>query len=67
MDQVDSVPDKWAVLIGVEYYEHPEQPTATPRHDGRGNKIEYETLAVSTTSLQWSSTLSTQLRPSRST
>lgn len=44
MDQVDSVPDKWAVLIGVEYYEHPEQPTATPRHDGRGNKIEYETL-----------------------
>ncbi|KAJ9483612.1 hypothetical protein VN97_g9787 [Penicillium thymicola] len=44
MDQVDSVPEKWAVLIGVEYYEHPEQPTTTPRHDGRCNKIEYRTL-----------------------
>jgi hypothetical protein len=44
MDQVDSVPAKWAVLIGVEYYEHPDQPTTTPRHDGRGNKIEYKTL-----------------------
>ncbi|KAJ5740126.1 hypothetical protein N7533_012910 [Penicillium manginii] len=44
MSQVDRVPDKWAVLIGVDYYEHPEQPITTPRHDGRGNKIEYKIL-----------------------
>lgn len=43
-EQVNSVPEKWAVLIGIEYYEHPEQSPTTPRHDGRGNEIEYKTL-----------------------
>lgn len=46
--QVDGVPGKWALLIGVDYYEHPEnpgQPIATPRYDGRGNKIQYKTLS----------------------
>ncbi|KAK1248979.1 hypothetical protein MKX08_007199 [Trichoderma sp. CBMAI-0020] len=42
--QVDPVPDKWAVLIGIECYKHPEQPTTTPRYDGRGNNIEYKNL-----------------------
>ncbi|KAI8648290.1 hypothetical protein NCS55_01498300 [Fusarium keratoplasticum] len=43
-EQVDSIPHMWAVLIGIDYYEDPEQPTTTPRRDGRGNKIEYKTL-----------------------
>lgn len=45
MDKLNSVPEKWAILIGVEYYEHPEQPTTTPRHDSRGNEIKYKTLS----------------------
>ncbi|KAI8649691.1 hypothetical protein NCS55_01431400 [Fusarium keratoplasticum] len=43
-EQVDSIPDMWAVLIGIDYYEDPEQPTTTPRRDGQGNKIKYKTL-----------------------
>ncbi|EJT68497.1 hypothetical protein GGTG_13927 [Gaeumannomyces tritici R3-111a-1] len=44
MDKGKGVPDKWAVLIGIEYYEHPAQPTTTPRYGHLGNKIEYKTL-----------------------
>lgn len=39
MDKLNSVPRKFAMLIGVEYYEHPEQPTTTPRYNSRGNEI----------------------------
>ncbi|KAL8365085.1 hypothetical protein RB595_004077 [Gaeumannomyces hyphopodioides] len=44
MDKGKGVPDKWVVLIGIEYYEHPAQPTTTPRYNRLGNKIEYKTL-----------------------
>lgn len=43
-EQVDSVFDKWAILIGIQYYRDTEMLTTTPRYDSRGNKVEYKTL-----------------------
>ncbi|KAH8796749.1 hypothetical protein BGZ57DRAFT_19960 [Hyaloscypha finlandica] len=44
-EQVCDVPEKWAVLVGIEDYSHPEQPATTPRHDCLGNEIQYKPLS----------------------
>ena len=35
---------KWAVLIGIEHYLIPGQPPTTPRLDGLGRQLSYDTL-----------------------
>lgn len=43
-EHADSVPNKWAVLIGIEYYQDAKQHTTIPRHGGRDNGIKYNDL-----------------------